>query len=59
MDELIPQTQIEESLLQFKLSDLHSHKLDKLRSEYEDLKIKANAHWAYREKLYKGLNNGK
>ena len=59
MDELIPQQQVEETLLQFKLSDLHDQKLDSLRDRFEKLKIKAHSHWAYREKMYKDLNNGR
>lgn len=59
MDELVPQKQVEESLLQFKLSDLHNQKLDNLRDKYENLKIKAKSHWSYREKVYKDLTNGK
>ncbi len=57
LDELIPQQQVEENLLQFKLSDLHDQKLDELREEYEKLKIEAKAHWQYREKVYKELKN--
>ena len=58
LDELIPQQQVEQQLLQFKLSDLHDQKLDELREEYEKLKIEGNAHWQYREKMYKDLKNG-
>ena len=53
MDELIPQTEVEQNLLQFKLSDLHDQKLDELREKYEKLKIEAKAHWQYRQRMFK------
>lgn len=52
LDELRSQSEIEQELLQFKLSDLHGEQIDKLRVILEKLKIKFEANKQFREKQF-------